>query len=207
MHPLWGLAITAFSPDGTRIVTGSSDKTVRLWDTAMWQPVGEPLWGHTHSVSSLSLSPDGTHIVTGSDDNTVRPCDAAMKRPSQQYAVSDPLAFSDEHHIMHPIESTNNMTLNNHFIRFSSNSIHALRNTSELTEGASHDDRSSTPFLLNRDSGWMMEHTCQMLFWVPPAPRHTFCSPQTALVIHRGGPELDLSSMAHGQHWQQCRDW
>ncbi|KAG1807959.1 uncharacterized protein BJ212DRAFT_1436696 [Suillus subaureus] len=46
----------------------------------------------------------------------------------------------------------------------------------------------------------------RLLFWVPPASRDLFYSPETALVIPRGGPELDLSRMAHGQHWQRCRE-
>ena len=33
----------AFSPDGKRIVTASSDKTARLWDAATGKPIGEPL--------------------------------------------------------------------------------------------------------------------------------------------------------------------
>ena len=37
----------AFSPDGTRIVSGSADNTVRVWDAATGQPVGQPLTGHT----------------------------------------------------------------------------------------------------------------------------------------------------------------
>ena len=36
----------AFSPDGKRIVTASSDKTARIWDAATGQPIGEPLRGH-----------------------------------------------------------------------------------------------------------------------------------------------------------------
>ncbi|KAG1898980.1 uncharacterized protein F5891DRAFT_433458, partial [Suillus fuscotomentosus] len=98
---------------------------------------------------------------------------------------------------------------NNHLIRFSSNSTHTLCNTHELTEGASHDDyssTSSTPFILNHDSGWVVGPKNRLLFWVPPASRHTFYSPATALVIPGGGPELDLSCMAHGQHWQKCRE-
>lgn len=55
----------SFSPDGTRIATGSRDNTVRLWDATTGQPVGEPLLGHTNYVSSVSFSPDGARIVTG----------------------------------------------------------------------------------------------------------------------------------------------
>ncbi|KAG2102841.1 uncharacterized protein F5147DRAFT_561983, partial [Suillus discolor] len=91
---------------------------------------------------------------------------------------------------------------------FSSNPIHALCKTHELTEGASRDDYSSThstPFLLNHDSGWVVGPKNRLLFWVPPASRHLFYyNTATTLVIPRGGLELDLSCMAHGQHWQKC---
>ncbi|KAG2341524.1 hypothetical protein BDR05DRAFT_965204 [Suillus weaverae] len=185
------------------------DSTVRLWDAATGQPVGEPLRGHTDSVSSVSFSPDGTRIVTGSYDKTVRLWDPVMRQPSPQPTESDRSAFSDEHPIIYPIESTTTMTRNtwnNHFISFSSNSIHVLRNTSELTEGASHDDCDSIPFFLNSDSGWVVGPKHRLLFWVPPASRHHFYNPWTVLVIPRGGPELDLSRMAHGQYWQKCRE-
>ncbi|KAG2033939.1 WD40-repeat-containing domain protein [Suillus americanus] len=195
----------SFSPDGTHIVTGSDDHTVRLWDAGTGQPLGEPLLGHTSYVTSVSFSPDGTRIVTGSHDHTVRLWDAATRQPSQQCAVSDPSAFSDGHRTIEATTTTKSNTWNNHLILFSSNSIHALRDTSELTEGASRDDHSSTPFFLNNYSGWMVGPKHRLLFWVPAASRHSFYNPDTALVIPRGGPELDLSRMAHGQHWHKCR--
>ena len=38
-----GVASAAFSPDGTRVVTASYDRTARVWDAATGQPLGAPL--------------------------------------------------------------------------------------------------------------------------------------------------------------------
>jgi hypothetical protein len=63
----------AFSPDGTRVVTASSDNTARLWDAATGTEIAVLRGrGHEHAVLSAAFSPDGTRVVTASDDNTAR---------------------------------------------------------------------------------------------------------------------------------------
>jgi hypothetical protein len=70
----------AFSPDGTRVVTASFDKTARVWDAATGKPLTSPL-EHQDVVYSAAFSPDGTRVVTASLDKTARVWDAATGRP------------------------------------------------------------------------------------------------------------------------------
>jgi WD40 repeat protein len=65
----------AFSPDGTRIVSGAFDKTLRLWDARTGAEL-QILRGHDNYVYSVAFSPDGTRIVSGSNDTTLRLWDA-----------------------------------------------------------------------------------------------------------------------------------
>ena len=59
----------AWSPDGRRIVSGSADDTLRLWDAAPTPP-WRALEGHTAAVVSVAWSPDGQRVV--SLDETAR---------------------------------------------------------------------------------------------------------------------------------------
>ena len=67
----------SFSPDGRLVVSGSWDKTVRVWDSTTGKEVARMT--HEGSVTAVSFSPDGRLVVSGSgttrvgrEDNTVR---------------------------------------------------------------------------------------------------------------------------------------
>jgi WD40 repeat protein len=78
-----GVSSVTYSPDGTRIASASPDNTVRLWDAATGEPVGQPLH-HDKAVTSVAFSRDGTRIASGSDDGTVRLWAAATGEPVGQ---------------------------------------------------------------------------------------------------------------------------
>ncbi|KAF9069544.1 WD40-repeat-containing domain protein [Rhodocollybia butyracea] len=62
----------AFSPDGTSIVSGSADSTVRIWDRSTGEQICPSIKGHSDGVASVAFSPNGKTIVSGSWDRAVR---------------------------------------------------------------------------------------------------------------------------------------
>jgi WD40 repeat protein len=72
-HTTEGLAL-AYSPDGTRIVSGSRIReTVRIWDSASGKEFdGTPFIKHSGAIHAVDISRDGARIVSGSFDCTVR---------------------------------------------------------------------------------------------------------------------------------------
>src|SRR5207249_5627750 len=72
---VWRVACSA---DGKLLATGSSDKTIRLWDTETHEqlaviPAGSIVYG-------VAFSPDGTRLAAGCRDNTIRLIDVARRQ-------------------------------------------------------------------------------------------------------------------------------
>ena len=70
------VASVAFSPDGSRIVSGSWDRTVKVWDASTGKELAS-FTEHSDLVKSVAFSPDGSRIAAGSKDKTVKVWDAS----------------------------------------------------------------------------------------------------------------------------------
>jgi WD40 repeat protein len=81
----------AFSPDDRYVLTGSSDRTARLWAAATGMEV-QRFSGHSDDVKSVAFSPDGRFVLAGSADGTARLWEAAT---GKWRAVL--LSFRDNH--------------------------------------------------------------------------------------------------------------
>jgi WD40 repeat protein len=64
------LPVDAVTPDGRRAVSGSDDKTLKIWDLRRGQML-HTLEGHSSSVNAAAVTPDGRRAISGSDDNTL----------------------------------------------------------------------------------------------------------------------------------------
>jgi WD40 repeat protein/serine/threonine protein kinase/DNA-binding XRE family transcriptional regulator len=61
----------AIAPDGATVLTGSLDRTARLWDLQTGQELRQFV-GHSDGITSVAFAPDGATILTGSLDTTSR---------------------------------------------------------------------------------------------------------------------------------------
>ena len=68
----------AVSPDGRLVVTGSNDKTARLWDIASGREISR--LPHEAAVTSVAFHPTGTYLATGSRDGRIALFEVATGR-------------------------------------------------------------------------------------------------------------------------------
>jgi WD40 repeat protein len=71
LEPAERVNCLAFSPDGDRLVSGSQERVVKLWDTATARELAR-LGEHDAAVFAVAFSPDGRQVASGGFDKVIR---------------------------------------------------------------------------------------------------------------------------------------
>ena len=74
-----GISAVAFTADGTKMITGAKDSTLKVWNTAD-RRVTRALTYHMVGVAGLALSPDGGLIASGDGAGWLRLWDVVQQR-------------------------------------------------------------------------------------------------------------------------------
>jgi WD40 repeat protein len=83
----------ALSPDGLTLVTGSRDKTIRVWDLNS-QKVIRTLQGHTDEITYLTFSKDGNLLASASKDQNIRVWNLSSSDDHRNFAGHDDKVWS-----------------------------------------------------------------------------------------------------------------
>ncbi|KAG8995941.1 hypothetical protein FRB94_008678 [Tulasnella sp. JGI-2019a] len=172
------ISAVAILPDGTTIVSGSYDNTLRLWDTKTGVPIVHAMEGRAIWVTCVAVSPDSTRVVSGSYDNALWLWDAKTGVPIGQamkghmHVVSS-IAFS--HDGMHILSVSHDA--HEHFV-WSCESQTQLPGMEFQQVMAI----SICPFQINRD-GWVLGSGHKQLFWLPTSLRKRLVGNKNIIAI------------------------
>ncbi|KAN0102501.1 hypothetical protein V8E52_011886, partial [Russula decolorans] len=215
-----GVLSVAFSQDGKHIVSGSEDKTIRVWDADTSDVVSGPFKGHTGTVFSVVFSQNGKRIASGSDDYTIRVWDADTGN-----IVSGPfkghtgwvrsVAFSQDG--KHIVSGSDDKTIRvwdadtgdvvsgpfkGHTGWVFSDSLKMAGGADILENAIFNGFRSDSQL----ENGWVMNSPSELLFWVPPWSRIGLWWPGNTAVIADWSTKLDCSQFVHGTSWEKCQE-
>jgi len=84
------VATMSLAPDQSCFLTGSVDRTIKLWDLRDPKECKQTFWGHNSDVNSVCFHPSGYCFVTASEDKSARLWDIRSDQQVAEYKPPSP---------------------------------------------------------------------------------------------------------------------
>ena len=177
----------AYSHDGSYIVFGSYDNTIRVWNAKTGQAAYSSLTSHTGGVNSVCFSPDGRWIISGSYDKTV--C---------LWNVSTGVLFFQSRVSSYVYHIAAFPTSDSGYIKFASSSFDGTIHIWSVPI-----EEEGKKWRLE-DDGWLTGNNGKYLIWIPPDLRHSLVhGPCIRTLNTQFSTKLYLSAN-QGDQWAAC---
>ncbi|PPR07583.1 hypothetical protein CVT26_002256 [Gymnopilus dilepis] len=181
----------AFSRDGSRIASASSDRSIYIWDAIMGKEI-HVLRGHTDIANSVAFSSDGSRVVSGSYDNSVRIWDALT---------------GTKIHILkfhtHPVLSVAFSSDGNRIVSGSSDGSIQIWDSSSVHQVPRYVRQRFAIFPRRGTyTGWLLSPKGYLMFVTPE--KKLFDDANIITIPHSHVPHVDFTNAALGPEWAQC---
>ncbi|KAF8518565.1 WD40-repeat-containing domain protein [Gautieria morchelliformis] len=191
---MWGVGLIGLVSGAIqvkRILSGSDDKTIRVWNADTGEAISAPVEGHTDMVTSVAFSYDGKRIVSGSYDKTIRVWNADTGE-----AISAPFE-GHTHWVMSVAFSHDGKRI------VSGSFDKTIRvwnaDTGELISAPFAGQATMGPGFQNNSrikNGWLLNLPSELLFWVPPWSQFEESAGEGA--VQRGEVRENIAGKAEG---------
>ncbi|MFM6908483.1 MAG: WD40 repeat domain-containing protein, partial [Dolichospermum sp.] len=71
--------VIALTPDGKTVISGSNDKTIKIWDLGTGTEKFT-VKGYSKYVNAIAVTPDGKTLISGSSDKTIKIWDLVTRK-------------------------------------------------------------------------------------------------------------------------------
>ena len=170
-----------FSGDGTRILSGSYDMSMRVWDASTGKELKR--LEHTDVVTCVAFSGVGTCIVSGSLDQSVRVWDASTGKELKRF---------------------NGHTDNVTSVAFSSDGTHIVSGSFDKLVRV-WDLEYDGPHFISTPQHWIksLPHH-DRLMWVPSEICDVLHYPSDVVISPTGSATVDFAHAKIGTAWAEC---
>lgn len=155
------MTCVAISPDSTRLVSSSEDKTICMWNLESREVLFRLEIHHYYWATSVAFTMGGTRIVSSAFDSTIRIWDSETGE-----AVDEPLRGRDR--FVGSIAISRDDTRNATGSWDSGIFIATIKDSD-----SEHDDWKQNCRRMDVADGWIKDGE-KLMLWVPPEYRHWF---------------------------------